>query len=135
MSFLVIQVRHPERGTALDPDRCVDTMSSVFGQMIRVTPGDQFALALERARTRLKDAPPTDPVIRTLERNMRTQGPARSFEISVDGKEVGGVVKRPLLQLTWKGLLDNSVLDRIVDVVLSVSPPRDELTIELEQIP
>jgi len=117
----------------MEPDSCIDALTTFFVANITADPNDQFAVALQQARERLDDSPASQIVLRTLERNMRQQGPARSFKLFLQGKEIGGVAKRQSIQFVWQGHLDESLLQRVIEIVLSVSPPREELRINVEQ--
>jgi hypothetical protein len=133
MSFASITLRQLDQVPGLDPDQCIAALATAFGDSMTVDPRDQLLVSIQRARDLFKGEPPTHPVLRALERNMRTQGPARAFTMKLGGKEVRGVAKRPLFQLLWKGTMDEGVLQHVIAIVLSAAPPRDELKIEIDQ--
>jgi hypothetical protein len=133
MSFLSIALKETNRVPEFEPDQCTTAIATVVGDSLSVDPRDQLLLSFQRAQALFKDATPDHPVLRALDRDMRTQGPAHAFEMRLGGKEVHGVAKRSSFTLLWKGRLDESDLQSVIRAILSVSPPVEDLVIRSEQ--
>jgi len=122
MDFIKLNRYGDPCGCVFDPTEVVEKARQAFAG-VQVLPGDPLALSVERAAT----LGAADHVVRTLRQNQQEYGPARAFEISIDGKDmIQGRARRYDVTFLFADPLAEEWRQRLLEFLQSLGPGRIE---------
>ncbi len=122
MGFIKLNRYGDPNGCAFDVPSVIDKVRAAFSD-VTVLPGDQLALAAERAAA----AGAGDHIIRTLRRNQEEYGPAHAFAIGIPhGEPIDGRARRHDVTFLFADPLPEEWRQRLVAFLQSLGPGKLE---------